>query len=66
MRGFRGFGSFLRSLPAQKTGRNPRTGRPITYTAYHKPKAAPAVGVATLRDEITADAEVNLARKSCR
>lgn len=41
---FRGFGSFSRGLPAQKTGRNPRTGLPITYTAYHKPKNVPAVG----------------------
>ena len=41
---FLGFGSFSRGLPAQKTGRNPRTGLPITYTAYHKPKNVPAVG----------------------
>lgn len=58
---FRGFGSFSRGLPAQKAGRNPRTGRPITYTAYHKPKGAPAVGEATLRDEIAADAQVSQA-----
>ncbi len=48
-------------MPAQKTGRNPRTGQSITYTAYHKPKSAPAVGEATLRDEIAADAPVSLA-----
>jgi DNA-binding protein HU-beta len=58
---FRGFGSFSRGLPAQKTGRNPRTGKPITYTAYHKPKSVPAVGEATLRNEIAADAQVSLA-----
>ena len=55
---FRGFGSFSRGLPAQKTGRNPRTGQPITYSAYHKPGSAPAVGEATLRNEIAADAQV--------
>jgi len=58
---FRGFGSFSRGLPAQKTGRNPRTGKPITYTAYHKPKSVPAVGEAALRDEIAADAQVSQA-----
>ena len=58
---FRGFGRFSRGVPAQKTGRNPRTGRPITYTAYHKPKGVPAIGEATLRDEIAADAQVSLA-----
>ena len=58
---FRGFGSFSRGLPAQKTGRNPRTGKPITYTAYHKPKNLPAVGETTLRNEIAADAKVSLA-----
>ena len=58
---FRGFGSFSRGLPAQKSGRNPRTGRPITCTAYHKPKSAPAVGEAALRGEIAADAQVSLA-----
>jgi len=56
---FRGFGSFSRGVPAQKTGRNPRTGKPITYTAYHKPKGVPAVGEATLRDEIATDAQVS-------
>ena len=58
---FRGFGSFSRGLPAQKTGRNPRTGKPITYTAHHKPKSVPAVGETTLRNEIAADAQVSLA-----
>ncbi len=58
---FLGFGSFSRGLPAQKTGRNPRTGLPITYTAYHKPKNVPAVGETTLRNEIAADAQVSLA-----
>jgi DNA-binding protein HU-beta len=58
---FRGFGSFSRALPAQKTGRNPRTGQPITYTAYHKPKSVSAVGETMLRNEIAADAEVSLA-----
>ena len=57
---FRGFGSFSRGLPAQKTGRTPRTGKPITYTAYHKPKSLPAVGETTLRNEIAADAQVSL------
>jgi len=58
---FRGFGSFSRGLPAQKTGRNPRTGKPITYTAYHKPKSVPAVGEAALCAETAAYAQVSLA-----
>ena len=57
----RGFGSFSRGMPATKSGRNPRTGKPITYTAYHKPKSAPAVGEATLRDEIAAGAQITQA-----
>ncbi len=55
----RGFGSFSRGLPRQKAGRNPRTGQPLTYTAYHKPKHAPPVVEADLCREIAADAEVS-------
>ena len=55
----RGFGSFSRGLPSQKAGRNPRTGQPLTYTAYHKPKHAPPVVEADLCREIAADAEVS-------
>jgi len=55
----RGFGSFSRGLPSPKVGRNPRTGQPLTYTAYHKPKHAPAVAETDLCREIAADAEVS-------
>ena len=57
----RGFGSFSRGLPATKSGRNPRTGQPITYTAYRKAKSAPAIGEATLRDQIVAGAKITQA-----
>ena len=57
----RGFGSFSRGLPAEKAGRNPRTGTPITYTAYRKPKDTPAIGEAALRDEIAAGAQIDRA-----
>ena len=65
----RGFGSFSRGLPAEKAGRNPRTGTPITYTAYRKPKDTPAIGEAALRDEIAAGAQIDRAaagRTRCR
>lgn len=35
---FRGFGSFSRGLPAQKTGRNPRTGASILIRAARVPR----------------------------
>ena len=57
----RGFGSFSRGLPAEKIGRNPRTGRPISYTAYHKAKGAPAVGIAALCEEIASGAQIDQA-----
>ena len=50
----RGFGSFSRELPAQKTGAQ-SAPRPADHLpAYHKPKGAPAIGEAMLRDEIAA------------
>ncbi len=52
----RGFGSFSRGLPTRKAGRNPRTGVPITYTAYHKPKNVPAVSSAAFYREVAAAA----------
>lgn len=54
----RGFGSFSRGLPSPKVGRNPRTGQPLTYTAYHKPKNIPTVAESTLCREIAADAQI--------
>lgn len=48
-------------MPATKSGRNPRTGQPITYTAYRKPKNTPAIGEAALRDEIAAGAQIDQA-----
>ena len=54
----RGFGSFSRGLPSPKAGRNPRTGQPLTYTAYHKPKNIPTVAESTLCREIAADAQI--------
>lgn len=56
---FRGFGSFSRGLPSQKIGRNPQTGQPLTYTAYHKPKNAPSVAEADLCREVSVDAQVS-------
>ena len=35
---FRGFGSFSRGLPAQKTGRNPRTGASVLIRAVKVPR----------------------------
>jgi DNA-binding protein HU-beta len=61
---FRGFGSFSRGLPSQKVGRNPQTGQPLTYTAYHKPKNAPSVAEADLCREVAADAQVSEAAAS--
>lgn len=55
----RGFGSFSRGLPSPKVGRNPRTGQPLIYTAYHKPKNAPAVSEADLCGEVAVDAGVS-------
>ncbi len=56
---FRGFGSFSRGVPTTKVGRNPQTGQPLTYTAYHKPKNAPAVSEADLCGEVAVDAGVS-------
>lgn len=53
---FRGFGSFSRGVPTPKVERNPRTGQPLTYTAYHKPKNASAVSEAELCSEVATDA----------
>lgn len=50
----RGLGSFSRGAPAQKTGRNPRTGQPLTYTAYHRVTGAPSFSESKLYKEISA------------
>jgi DNA-binding protein HU-beta len=55
----RGFGSFSKGAPTPKLGRNPRTGQPLTYTAYHKVKGAPSVSEATIRDQVAADTGVS-------
>lgn len=49
----RGLGSFSRGAPAQKTGRNPRTGLPLTYTAYHRVTGAPSFSESKLYKEIS-------------
>ena len=56
----RGFGAFSQGLPSQKTGRNPRTGAAITYTAYHRPANVPSVLYTALLDEIAADTKADL------
>ncbi len=50
----RGLGSFSRGAPAQKIGRNPRTGQPLTYTAYHRVTGAPSFSESKLYKEISA------------
>lgn len=55
----RGLGSFSRGSPAQKTGRNPRTGQPLTYTAYHRTTGAPSCSESKLCGEISADTGLN-------
>lgn len=49
----RGLGSFSRGAPAQKAGRNPRTGQPMTYTAYHRVTGAPSFSESKLCKEIS-------------
>lgn len=49
----RGLGSFSRGAPAQKTGRNPRTGQPLTYTSYHRVTGAPSFSESKLYKEIS-------------
>ena len=51
----RGLGSFSKGAPAQKAGRNPRTGQPLTYTAYHRVTGAPSCSESKLCGEISAD-----------
>lgn len=62
----RGLGSFSRGAPAQKTGRNPRTGQPLTYTAYHRVTGAPSCSESKLCGEISADAglDANVAKRA--
>jgi DNA-binding protein HU-beta len=55
----RGLGSFSRGAPAQKAGRNPRTGQPLTYTAYHRVTGAPSCSESKLCGEISADTGLN-------
>jgi len=55
----RGLGSFSKGAPAQKVGRNPRTGQPLTYTAYHRVTGAPSCSESKLCGEISADTSLN-------
>lgn len=49
----RGLGSFSRGAPAQKAGRNPRTGQPLIYTAYHRVTGVPSFSESKLCKEIS-------------
>lgn len=51
----RGLASFSKGAPAQKVGRNPRTGQPLTYTAYHRVTGAPSCSESKLCAGISAD-----------
>ena len=55
----RGLGSFSRGAPAQKTGRNPRTGQPLIYTAYHRVTGAPSCSESKLCKEISAATQLS-------
>ncbi len=55
----RGLGSFSRGAPAQKIWRNPRTGQPLTYTAYHRVTGAPSFSESKLREEISAATQLS-------
>lgn len=55
----RGLGSFSRGAPAQKAGRNPRTGQPLIYTAYHRTTGAPSCSESKLCGEISVDTGLN-------
>jgi DNA-binding protein HU-beta len=55
----RGLGSFSKGAPAQKAGRNPRTGQPLTYTIYHHVTGAPSCSESKLCEEISADTALN-------
>jgi len=48
----RGFGSFSKGIAGVKTGRDPRTGLPITYTVYRRATHLPEVGESQLEQEI--------------
>lgn len=48
----RGFGSFSKGIAGVKTGRDPRTGMPITYTVYRRATNLPEVGELQLEQEI--------------
>jgi DNA-binding protein HU-beta len=49
-----GFGSFKGSARAERTGRNPRTGEPITIAASKSVKFVPG---ATLKSALNGDAQ---------
>jgi len=55
----RGLGSFSRGAPAQKAGRNPRTGLPLTYTSYHRVTGAPSFSESKLYKEISAATQLS-------
>lgn len=50
----RGVGSFTRGEATQRTGRNPRTGQPLTYTGYRRTTGASLFCESKLVAEISA------------
>lgn len=50
----RGLCSFTRGEATQRTGRNPRTGQPLTYTAYRRTTGAPPFSESKLIAEVSA------------
>lgn len=50
----RGLCSFTRGEATQRTGRNPRTGQPLIYTAYRRTTGAPLFSESKLIAEISA------------
>lgn len=49
----RGLGSFTRGEATQRTGHNPRTGEPLTYTGYRRTTGAPLFSESKLIAEIS-------------
>lgn len=49
----RGLCSFTRGEATQRTGRNPRTGQPLTYTAYRRTTGAPLFSESKLIEEVS-------------
>lgn len=55
----RGLGSFTRGEATQRTGRNPRTGEPLTYTGYRRTTGAPQFSESKLCTEVSTAASLN-------